>query len=116
MSERRGAIGESPTVRVCRSATNQPSELLESAREIAESTHVVEVGPLGFPRFDPLVIVTSDGQSAFHPNTSRSDVEALVDSDGVHAGTSTRAVVQVRLQKGFHVNSNEPLEPYLIPT
>lgn len=96
MSERRGAIGESPTVRVCRSATNQPSELLESAREIAESTHVVEVGPLGFPRFDPLVIVTSDGQSAFHPNTSRSDVEALVETvengelptDGAHAVVS----------------------------
>ncbi len=44
------------------------------------------------------------------------DVRPLVESDRVHAGTSPRAVVQVRLQPGFHVNSNEPLEQYLIPT
>ncbi len=50
------------------------------------------------------------------PGRIQIDVEALVESDGVHAGTSPRAVVQVRLQPGFHVNSNEPLEPYLIPT
>ena len=54
--------------------------------------------------------------AAAQPGRIQVDVLSLVESDGVHAGTSPRAVVQVRLQPGFHVNSNEPLEQYLIPT
>ena len=53
---------------------------------------------------------------AAQPGRIQVEVVPLVETDGVHAGTSPRAVVQVRLQQGFHVNSNEPLEQYLIPT
>lgn len=96
MSERRGAVGRSPTVRVCRSATARPEAVLDSAREVAESTHVVEVGPVGFPRFEPLVIATYEGQSAFHTDTSPSEVEALVEilEDGEPPVDGARAVVE----------------------
>lgn len=37
-------------------------------------------------------------------------------SDGVHPGSTAKAAVQVALPKGYHVNSNKPLEEFLIPT
>ena len=40
----------------------------------------------------------------------------LVESDGVHAGAEVRAAVQLRLPEGFHVQSNKPRDPSLIPT
>jgi thiol:disulfide interchange protein DsbD len=40
----------------------------------------------------------------------------IVESDGVHAGQSVRAVLQLHLPKGFHVQSNKPRDPSLIPT
>lgn len=66
--------------------------------------------------FLSIAIVVLPAIGAAQPGRIQVDVEPVVESDGVHAGTSPRAVVQVRLQKGFHVNSNEPLEQYLIPT
>lgn len=50
------------------------------------------------------------------PGRIQVDVAPVVAADGFHAGAGARAAVQVRLQQGFHVNSNEPLEEYLIPT
>ena len=43
-------------------------------------------------------------------------VTTVAESTGVHAGSSYRVAVQARLDAGFHVNSNEPLEEGLIPT
>ena len=43
-------------------------------------------------------------------------VSALLESDAVHAGKKVRAAVGVKLPKGYHVNSNQPLDKYLIPT
>ena len=42
--------------------------------------------------------------------------QTVLDADGATAGTSVRAALQVRLDSGFHVNSNTPLEDFLIPT
>jgi thiol:disulfide interchange protein DsbD len=39
----------------------------------------------------------------------------IAESDGVHAGASLRAAVQIRLEEGFHTNSNKPRDPNLIP-
>ena len=42
--------------------------------------------------------------------------ETLLEADGATAGTTVRAALQVQLNAGFHVNSNTPLEDFLIPT
>jgi thiol:disulfide interchange protein len=44
------------------------------------------------------------------------DVTPLVGSDGVKAGTTVRAALRVTLPEGFHVQSNKPRDPLLIPT
>src|SRR5439155_13755056 len=43
-------------------------------------------------------------------------VSPIVGADGVHAGSAVRAAVQVKLPEGFHVQSNKPRDPSLIPT
>ncbi|MBI4263143.1 MAG: thioredoxin family protein [Acidobacteria bacterium] len=45
----------------------------------------------------------------------RADLTPIVETDAAHAGTAVRAALQVRLPAGFHVNSNEPRDPALIP-
>lgn len=44
------------------------------------------------------------------------DVKTFLEADGVHPGGTLRAALRVTLPKGYHVNSDTPLEPYLIPT
>jgi thiol:disulfide interchange protein len=39
----------------------------------------------------------------------------LVEADAVRPGTSVRAALQIQLPEGFHVNSNRPRDPLLIP-
>jgi cytochrome c biogenesis protein CcdA/DsbC/DsbD-like thiol-disulfide interchange protein len=46
----------------------------------------------------------------------KADVATLVASDGVRAGTSIRAAVQVRLPETLHVQSNAPRDPSFIAT
>ena len=43
-------------------------------------------------------------------------IETLVAADGAAAGATLRAAIRVYLAPGFHVNSNKPLEDFLIPT
>jgi thiol:disulfide interchange protein len=45
----------------------------------------------------------------------KAEVTPVVASDGVLAGASVRAALQVHLPEGFHVNSNKPRDPLLIP-
>ncbi len=66
--------------------------------------------------FAALALLALPATAVTQPGRIQVDVAPVLASDGVHAGTSARAAVQVRLQQGFHVNSNEPLEEYLIPT
>jgi thiol:disulfide interchange protein DsbD len=44
------------------------------------------------------------------------EVTPVVGSDGVHPGTEVRAALQVALPEGFHVQSDKPRDPSLIPT
>ena len=44
------------------------------------------------------------------------EITPLVESDGVRAGTTVRAALQVTLPEGFHVQSNKPRDPSLIAT
>ena len=43
-------------------------------------------------------------------------LDPLAEADAAHAGTTFRVAVRAQLDPGFHVNSNEPLEDFLIPT
>ena len=45
----------------------------------------------------------------------RADLTPVVETDAAHGGTTVRAALQVRLPDGFHVNSNQPRDPALIP-
>ncbi len=44
------------------------------------------------------------------------EVTPLVESDGVRPGSTVRGALQVSLPEGFHVQSNKPRDPLLIPT
>lgn len=44
------------------------------------------------------------------------EITPLVESDGVRAGTTVRAAIKVALPESFHVQSNKPRDPSLIPT
>jgi cytochrome c biogenesis protein CcdA len=46
----------------------------------------------------------------------KADLAPLVEADGARAGTDARVAVQVALPDGFHVQSNKPRDPNLIPT
>jgi thioredoxin:protein disulfide reductase len=46
----------------------------------------------------------------------KADLVPLGDADAVHAGADARAALQITLPEGFHVQSNKPLDPLLIPT
>ncbi len=45
----------------------------------------------------------------------RADVAAVLDRDAVRVGSTFRGALQVRLPRGYHVNSNKPRDPLLIP-
>ena len=50
------------------------------------------------------------------PGRIRVDVLARLASDGAHAGSRVYAALEVELEQGYHVNSNQPLDDFLIPT
>ena len=43
-------------------------------------------------------------------------INPLVETDAVHPGTTAHVALAVTLDPGFHVNSNTPLDEFLIPT
>jgi thiol:disulfide interchange protein DsbD len=46
----------------------------------------------------------------------KADVVPIAEADGVRAGADLRAALQITLPDGFHVQSNKPRDPSLIPT
>jgi thioredoxin:protein disulfide reductase len=46
----------------------------------------------------------------------KADVTPIVERDGVRAGSSVRVALLVRLPEKYHVQSNKPRDPNLIPT
>ena len=46
---------------------------------------------------------------------AKADVTAVVATETVRAGGDVLAALDVRLPEGFHVNSNKPRDPFLIP-
>ena len=43
-------------------------------------------------------------------------IRTVAETDATHAGTTARVALEVTLNPGFHVNSNRPLDEFLIPT
>ena len=59
-----------------------------------------------------LLTVPAAGQ----PGRVGIELTPLAEADGALAGTTHRIALDARLDAGFHVNSNVPLEDFLIPT
>jgi thiol:disulfide interchange protein len=62
-----------------------------------------------------LVATAACGVDAQLRRPAPAELTAVVEHDGVHPGTTARAVLQVRLAEGLHTNSNKPRDPLLIP-
>jgi cytochrome c biogenesis protein CcdA len=75
-----------------------------------------------FRRFLIVFVLAATGSSAAAQDVTApgpATLAPLLDSDGVRAGTSARAVLRVTLpadHKGLHTNANKPRDPNLIPT
>ena len=78
MTETNGTA--SHAVRICTGARSrsQARRLATAARDEAATATVHEVGPVGVGDLDPLVLVTADGETAFHTGVSAEGVRALV--------------------------------------
>jgi DsbC/DsbD-like thiol-disulfide interchange protein len=50
------------------------------------------------------------------PGPPKAQATPLVETDGVHAGSSARVALRVRLPEGVHVQADRPRDPSLIPT
>jgi len=61
-----------------------------------------------------LVVSTTTGHAQLRKIIA--ELSPVVETDGVHAGTKVRAAVAVKLPEGFHMQSNAPRNPLLIPT
>jgi hypothetical protein len=46
----------------------------------------------------------------------QANVTRIVETNGVHPGTTSRVALQVSLPDNLHVQSNRPRDPLLIPT
>jgi thiol:disulfide interchange protein DsbD len=71
----------------------------------------------------PLILVSlaatttcASAQSLFQPPGELVDAEAKLSLSRFHAGSGGYLAVTARIAEGWHINSNEPLEKYLIPT
>ncbi len=60
-----------------------------------------------------VAIVLAAGLSAQAP--AKADLTPLVETDTVTPGSEVRVALQVRLPEGYHMNSNRPRDPMLIP-
>lgn len=54
------------------------------------------------------------GQPLQHPDVVQ--VDAYASHDHIHAGDAFQIALVVTIEAGFHINSNSPIDPYLIPT
>ncbi len=62
-------------------------------------------------------LVTSVAGGILHGQSlPRANVTSLAGSEGVHPGDDIRVALRVNLPDGFHVQSNSPRDPSLIPT
>ena len=63
-----------------------------------------------------LVLIGTAGTGYAQLRGVKAQVESLLGATGVRAGDEVRAALQVELPGGFHVQSDQPRDPSLIPT
>ena len=63
-----------------------------------------------------LLFLLAGSPAAGQTGPIRIELDDLLETDAAHAGSRVRAALQVRLQPGYHVNSDQPLDDFLIPT
>ena len=82
-----GVIGERSAVRVASGSANQSRghELLNVGHEFDSSVTTRAVGATGFAAFEPLVLATLDGETAFFSRCSTAQMEELIEE--LDAGT-----------------------------
>jgi len=72
-------VGRSPVVRVAAAAGSGAAErLVQAARDATDAVPVCRTGPTGVDAYEPLVLATRDGTTAFVPDPSPEAVQALV--------------------------------------
>lgn len=67
----------------------------------------------------PVLLITvlpGLAQAQFGGEGPRVVYAAIAETDGVHPGQETRAVITFKLSEGWHINSHQPLDEFLIPT
>ena len=65
------------------------------------------------------IVLGAPPDAAAQPGRISLEIATLAETDVAHAGATHRVALDARLQpagSGLHVNSNEPLEDFLIPT
>ncbi|MQA29770.1 MAG: DUF255 domain-containing protein [Luteitalea sp.] len=62
-----------------------------------------------------LLAAAFDGVAFGQAAPAKAQVTALLETERAVAGTEVRAALQVQLPEGFHVNSDKPRDPSLIP-
>lgn len=68
----------SPVLRISTDQTVGHDTVFERAQDTADSISVVQTGPTGVDAYDPLVIATVSGQTAFYPDPEPSIIEEIV--------------------------------------
>lgn len=63
-----------------------------------------------------IAAVVPAGLATAQRGVIRVDTNWVFETDAAHAGTTLRAALEVDLQDGYHVQSNKPDDPFLIPT
>ncbi|MFC7204498.1 NADH-ubiquinone oxidoreductase-F iron-sulfur binding region domain-containing protein [Haloferax namakaokahaiae] len=89
---------DGPVVRVSTGSASLDAAraVFTAARDETTSASIVEVGPTGLGDFDPLVLVTTGGETAYHPHASADEVRELVRrlEDGDVSADDAHAVVE----------------------
>jgi cytochrome c biogenesis protein CcdA len=64
----------------------------------------------------PFLAVAAATAAPVHAQGVRIETDWIIESDAAHPGDTLRAALHVRLDSKFHVQSNKPLDEFLVPT
>ena len=70
----------------------------------------------GYLRAAPALVLLSGVTSPIAAQPPDVAINPVAETDAVHPGTIAHMALAVTLDPGFHVNSNAPLDEFLIPT
>jgi DsbC/DsbD-like thiol-disulfide interchange protein len=63
-----------------------------------------------------IVLAMLSVTAAAQPARPKADATPIIETTGVHAGTTVRLALRVALPDGLHVQADKPRDPSLIPT